>query len=111
MTRETLERYQAIRKELRQLTRLLRSPEAKLIADTEKGQQLLALYEEKREALIATQEQIEQAIDSLSPTERTILRMRYIEGRSWTAISLDVYYSRQQAFRIAEKAIQKLEKL
>ena len=36
---------------------------------------------------------IERAIASLSPTDRVILRLRYFEGLSWTAIAMRVSYS------------------
>lgn len=108
MTKEDLQSYLKIKKELRQMTRLMRSPEANIAYDTEDGRTLLALYRAKRDDLVATQKRIEDAIDALGPTERTILRARYLEGRSWTAICQEVHYSRTQAIRIHDKAVRML---
>lgn len=108
MTKTTLEGYRALKREVRQLTRLLRSPEAQLAAETDTGRELLAYYREKRDRLIDAQKQIEDAIDALPPTERMILRGRYIEGRSWTAVCQDAHYSRSRAFEIHDAALRKL---
>lgn len=108
MTKATLQSYHAIKREVRQITRLLRAPEANIAYDTEEGQELLALYRAKCDRLVAAQRQIEDAIDALSPTERTILRGRYIEGRSWTAICQEIHFSRTSAFRIHDNAVRKL---
>lgn len=111
MTKHTLKIYNIIRKELRQITRLVKSPEARNLADTEDGRKLLELYETKRSALIAMQQGIEEAIDRLDPTERLLIRARYIEGRSWTAIAQELYYSRSATFEIHDRAIEKLGKM
>lgn len=108
MTKTTLETYRALKREVRQLTRLIRSPEADLARETETGRDLLAYYEEKRDRLVETLRRIENAIDALEPTERVILRGRYIEGRSWTAVCQEVHYSRSRAFQIHDAAMRKL---
>lgn len=105
MTKETLESYQALKREVRQLDRLMRLPEAEI---TVRGKTLAALYKVKRDRLAATLRRIEDALDALEPTERTILRGRYVEGRSWTAVCAEVHYSRPQAARIHDRAVQKL---
>lgn len=111
MTKKTLESYRKIKKEILQLHRLLRSPEANIVYDTEDGRRLLTLYRRKIDELVATQLMIEEAIDRFGPTERIILRARYIEGRSWTAICQEVHYSRSRAFEIHDVAIRRLERL
>jgi DNA-directed RNA polymerase specialized sigma subunit len=93
---------------VRKLTRLLRSPEAAMASETETGRDLLAYYREKRDRLVETLRRIETAIDALDPTERTIIRGRYVEGRSWTAICQEVHYSRSRAFEIHDAAVRKL---
>jgi DNA-directed RNA polymerase specialized sigma subunit len=108
MTKATLQNHRALKREVRQLNRLLRSQEAVLASETETGRELLDYYREKRDRLIASQKRIEDAIDALPPIERTILRGRYIEGRSWTAICQEVHYSRTRTFEIHDAAVRKL---
>lgn len=108
MTKATLQNYRALKREVRQLTRLLRSPEATMASETETGRDLLAYYQEKRDRLLETLRRIEDAIDALPPTERIVLRGRYVEGRSWTAICQEVHYSRSRAFEIHDAAVRKL---
>lgn len=105
MTKETLQSYQALKREVRQLDRLMRSPEAEVSG---RGRSIAMLYKAKRDRLVETLRRIEEELDALDPTERTILRGRYIEGRSWTAICTDVHYSRTSAVRIHDRALRKL---
>lgn len=54
---------------------------------------------------------IESAVDGLDdPTERLVLRLRYIEGKSWIQISRAIYYSRSQTMRIHKRALVRLER-
>ena len=41
--------------------------------------------------------------------EYTILKLRYLEAKSWEEIADMLHYSRAQVFRIHDRAIQKLE--
>ena len=53
---------------------------------------------------------IECAIFNVTdPTEQLLLRLRYIEGWSWTKVSLTIHYSRSQTKRIHAKALAHLE--
>lgn len=53
---------------------------------------------------------IECAIFSVTdPTEQLLLRLRYIEGWSWTKVCLTIHYSRSQTKRIHAKALAHLE--
>ena len=73
----------------------------------------LALYREKiaekTDRLIA----LEAALDSLdSPVERLIMRLRYIEGRSWVSVCVELEslgYSERQVYYIHGKALEKLK--
>lgn len=76
---------------------------------------VLALYrarvEEKTEALIA----IETAIESLdSPAARLLMRLRYIEGRSWVSVCgalRPLKYSERRVYRLHGTALMKLKEL
>lgn len=53
---------------------------------------------------------IDRAIGMLSdPNEQRLLRLRYVEGWSWTKVCLAIHYSRSQAKRIHARALDHLE--
>lgn len=82
--------------------------EAKVI----KYQDALALYREKVAAKEARLLAIEQAIESLPSPERLVIRLRYIEGRSWTSVCVSLLplgYSERQVYRLHGSALEKLK--
>ena len=102
MTKEELRDYKAIKTEMAELDRLL----TRLARyDTP---ELQRLYKGKRAALARRLSLFEQAIDELRPTERRLMRMRYIERLSWEAIARRLCYSRPQTLRIHQSALQAL---
>ena len=52
--------------------------------------------------------EIEKCINSLEPTERIIARSRYIEGKTFEQISVDLNYSWRHTIRIHGKILQKI---
>lgn len=55
---------------------------------------------------------IDCAIGQLSdPDEQRLLRLRYVEGWSWTKICLTIHYSRSQTKRIHARALEHLEEI
>ena len=103
MTKEQLREYRQIKKELAALEVLARKIEH---YGTE---ELRADYDQKREKLAAELLSIEQAIETLDSTERTLMRLRYIDGLSWQAIALRISYSWQQTHRIHARALIKIK--
>ena len=105
MTKEQLKHdlktYRDTEQELRNLKKIEREVEAldegaaKVLADT-------------KQRLADKLQRIEDAIASLDPTERDILRLRHIKGYSWTKVSQCVHYSRSAAFDIHAEALRKL---
>jgi RNA polymerase sigma factor (sigma-70 family) len=76
--------------------------------------QLLALrehYDNKLAELAELQLAIEKAIDSLEPTERKLLRHRYIDGLRWEDICVAMSYSWRQIHRLHSAALQKLREM
>ncbi|MCL2492521.1 MAG: hypothetical protein FWF33_00555 [Clostridiales bacterium] len=51
---------------------------------------------------------VEAMIRGLTPTERTIIRERYIEGRSWQDTADSAYVSKRSCLRIHESALNKI---
>ena len=55
---------------------------------------------------------IDRAIGMLSdPNEQRLLRLRYVEGWSWTKVSFAIHYSRSQTKRIHARALDHLEEI
>jgi RNA polymerase sigma factor (sigma-70 family) len=52
---------------------------------------------------------IEMAIRRLEPVERNLLRSRYIEGRSWEEICVEMCYSWRNIHNIHSRALIKLK--
>ena len=107
MTKHDLLNYQRIKRERAQIGHLLRAAERQQLP-SDNAEKLIAYYVKKQNELAAMQLRIENAIASLDPSERMILRMRYIEGESWTKIGFAVHYSRSATFDIHNRALEKL---
>lgn len=103
MTKEKLKSYRPIKRELSALEILARK------IDRHGTDELRELYAEKREKLTEELRHIEQVIETLGPTERTLMRLRYIEGLNWQAICFRINYSWQQTHRIHAQALIKIK--
>ncbi len=68
------------------------------------GGQIIRLQEEMKELT----EQMNRILDVLDPEERVILTARYVRGLLWDAMEFHVHYSRRQAIRIHNQAIEHL---
>ena len=130
MTRERLWSYQHLRREIRQLEDQLAELESRITsprtpklsflprakgtgyaleAGMDRYADLIEIYKTKLERLYSERAAIEQAIESLEPIERMVLRARYIEGRTWEDVAERINYSYVQTWRIHARALQKLE--
>lgn len=70
--------------------------------------ELVDRYRDKLEELRADQLRIEKAIEILEPTERMLIRYRYIEGLTWEVVAVRMNYSWRQMHRIHGKALKHL---
>lgn len=111
MTKEQLRKYQPMNREQRQLEQRLRFLERCPESDQETLRPLRECYELKLKELVAAQLEIENAIETLDPTERELVRLRYIDGLDWHKVATRISYSWQQTHRIHARVLQKLEKL
>ena len=130
MTKEQLQRYQAInlereqiKKELERVASLLTSTGVPSLDGRQRAsghgdpvadrvvrkQTLLERYAAKLEQLETAQTEIEDAIEALEPIERVLLRHRYIEGMTWEEVCVAVGYSWRQTHRIHAQALKKLK--
>lgn len=103
MTKYELRTYKTMKTELEELDRM----RAKL--DRHATEELRTVYDEKREELAAKLKRIEDAIESLEPIERRVLRLRYIEGLEWYQVSARVHYSLSDVHRKHSHALEKLK--
>ena len=67
-------------------------------------------YKHKVEVLTAELAEIEEAIDTLRPRERQLLRLYYVEGMTWEQVAVVMGYSWRQVHRIHGEALRQLEK-
>lgn len=111
MTKEQLRNYRNIKKEYRQIEQRLRNLEKRPESEEEILRPLREYYATKLEELIQMQLRIEQAIETLEPIERELIRFRYFDGLPWHRIAVKISYSEQQTHRFHSNALQKLKKL
>lgn len=110
MTKEQLRLYRSVAREIDQLEQRIVKLEMRGHND-DVTQPLRDIYREKLKNLIDGQLRIEKAIESLTPTEREVIRMRYIDGAEWFDISDTIHYEWAQTHRIHAKALQKIKNL
>jgi DNA-directed RNA polymerase specialized sigma24 family protein len=110
MTKDELRQYRSIKLVISQLERRILELE-KRGADADITQPLRDLYREKLADLIDGQLRIEKIIENLDPIERELIRLRYLDGAEWLAVSAEIHYEWTQTHRIHARVLRKLEKL
>lgn len=131
MTKERLRQYQTIKKEREQLRHQLEEIEAALYypkiqrLDSMPGarsegnpQEDLAIhhlelqdrYRKKMEELAAEQLAIEEAIETLEPMYRMLMRYRYIDGLKWEEVCIKIGYSWTQTHEHHGRALNQLRR-
>ena len=130
MTKDDLKEYTSIKKELKQIQFKLKELEERktsiksmIISDMNvqtshnnnsmedlliKIEECIEEYNKKEIKLYNKQLEIENCINSLEPTERIIARSRYIEGKTFEQIAVDLNYSWRHTIRIHGKILQKI---
>ena len=130
MTKDDLKEYTSIKKELKQIQFKLKELEERktsiksmIISDMNvqtshnnnsiedlliKIEECIEEYNKKEIKLYNKQLEIENCINSLEPTERIIARSRYIEGKTFEQIAVDLNYSWRHTIRINGKILQKI---
>lgn len=107
MTKEQLRLYRSIKLEICQLEQRIITLEM-MGHNDDITKPLRETYRNKLKGLIDGQLKIEQAIESLNPTERELIRMRYIDGAEWAEISDTLHYEWAQTHRIHARALNKI---
>ena len=110
MTKEQLREYRSIKIEVSQIERRIEELEG-LEHEADIAKPLRELYREKLASLIEGQLRIEKAIEELNPTERELIRLRYIDGAEWIDIAEAIHFEWAQTHRIHAKALAKIKNL
>ena len=109
MTKEQLRQYRSIKIETSQIER--RIAELDGVEHHDITQPLRDLYREKLRELVDGQLKIEKAIEDLNPTERELMRLRYIDGVDWTEVAATINYEWAQTHRVHARALAKIKNL
>ena len=110
MTKEELRQYRSIRNEISQLERRIIELDMRGYND-DITKPLQDLYRQKLAALIKGQLRIEKAIEGLTPVERELMRLRYIDGAEWVEVAETIHYEWTQTHRIHARALAKIKNL
>lgn len=130
MTKKQLKDYRALKKERDDIARRLQELEAEkfvlrtsrmdgmprggsgenyvLEAKMDREDELRRLYHEKKAQLDAQLLEIEKAIEVLDSTERTLVRLYYIDGLTWEEVAVEIGYCWSQTHRYHASALEKL---
>lgn len=131
MTKADLKAYKALRMERDRLAELIQGLEAALYGPklptldgmprsspvdgnrietlAQKHMHLQQLYRKKVAELDKHMAEIEKCIESLEPTERTLIRLHYFQGLPWEEVAVKMSYSWRHVHRIHSRIIQKLQ--
>lgn len=131
MTKAQLKTYRAIKKERDDIKRrreeledVMYGPRSQRIDGMPRGgsgagdileeridrkDELLAMYQAKEEELDDALLVIERAIEKLDPTQRTLVRLHYIDGLTWEQVAVEIDYSWSQTHRIHSAALKRLK--
>lgn len=110
MTKEQLRHYRSIQREICQLEQRIVNLEM-MGHNDDITKPLRDLYRKKLQELIDGQLKIEEVIESLNPTERELMRLRYIDGADWTEVAATIHYEWTQTHRIHARALNKIKNL
>jgi len=130
LTKQELRQYRAIQREMRQITESLtqlrdqmENPAVPVLSHTPKAKGRYAgmanlvaealtleqMYYQRLWAGNLLLRRIEQAIDSLDDTGRTLMRARYILGYTWPRIASDLGYDIRHVHRLHGKILRDLK--
>lgn len=69
---------------------------------------ILDKYNQKKESLTAMLLEIEESMEALTPTERMLVRYKYMDGMTWEEVCVTMRYSWTHIHRIHSAALIKL---
>lgn len=127
MDKMTLRQYRHLLKEIRELEREKRHVLDRYLAPPQptgmpgahddgdrigdvvaKRDRYQRLIDAKLDELIDLRHEIEKAIENLPSEDRRLIRLRYIEGWSWTRVAEALHYSVRQVLRHHGRILQRM---
>lgn len=132
MTKERLQQYRQLQRELRQIQDRIMEVESAMYSPrnqrltgmpsahsaesvmeklVDKHRELEALYQEKLMTITEELLAIEKAIAALEPTLRLLMRYRYVDGYRWEDICVRMNYSYQGVHKVHRKALKRIRDL
>ena len=112
MTKEQLRKYLHLKREKAKIEQRLQQMERSPESEEELLRPLCEFYRAKLAELVALQLDIERALETLDdPTERELVRLRYIDGLEWYQVCAAINYEWTQTHRIHARVLKKLERL
>lgn len=130
MTKERLRNYRTLLREKESLEQQIETVEATLFSPkiqkikqtpggrsggnamedlAAKHMELIDLYQDKLTGIATELLEIERAIDALPPTERNLMRLYYINGKTWEEVCVAIGYAWAQTHRIHSRALRALD--
>lgn len=107
MTKKELRSYRTLKEEAEQLGRVVFClPDG--FWSREEADKATERYTSKLKESLQLLDAIEDAIESLSATERVLMRAKYIEGLTWEEVADLMHYDVRQIHRIHGRALQRL---
>ncbi len=96
-------------KEMKYRARLLREAAASMDGKSrETSLSLAKTLDRSGNAIIRNAAKGAKMMELLKPMEQTIIRLRYIEGKSWEELSRAIHYSRGRAAQIERQAVDRI---
>lgn len=80
-------------------------------AQLERLKDLAKMYADKLVELYAAKLAIENAIETLEPRERRLVRLYYIDGLTWEQVCVEMHYSWNHIHRLHRAVLEKLRDL
>lgn len=122
MDKETLRAYLPMKQELAQIRELIREVEegrynpnkprpVKVLEYLDEDGDIVAVYRRKAKELRGQLLEIETAINTLPPRERTVIRWHYLKGLAWPKVAEKENYSERQCRRLRDKALERLKEV
>lgn len=132
MTKERLQQYRQLQRELRQIQDRIMEVESAMYSPrnqrltgmpsahsaesvmeklVDKHRELEAMYQEKLMTITEELLAIEKAIATLDPTLRLLMRYRYVDGYRWEDICVRMNYSYQGVHKVHRKALKRIRDL
>ena len=88
--------------------RISKPTEEKAIKNIDRYEEEIRETEEKIKRLMYNKELVDDFINSLEITEQRLINMRYSKRKNWQAVSMKIYLSIRQCYRVHNKILDRM---